>query len=79
MGPSNPQGSASSLPDSPILNQLRQLYNTFQGYYPDWCRGNPFESLVSNRSDTELGNLAVSWNQCIVDYHVQLFAPAPMV
>ena len=75
----NQQGQASSLPDPQPLNQLNQLYNVLQSLYPDWCRENPFESLVNNRSDAELGGLAVSWNQCIADCHAQLYAPGPMM
>jgi hypothetical protein len=70
------QGSASSLPDPEIINQLSQLYVVLQGYDPTWCLENPFQSLVNGRPEAELCDLAVSWTQCIDSF--QLTAP-PMV
>jgi len=75
----NQLGSASSLPDSQIFNQLYQLYNVLQSYYPDWCRENPILSIVRKCSDAELGDLAVSWEQFIDGHEAQLRAAAPVV
>ena len=75
----NQLGSASSQPASQIFNQLHELYNVLQGYYPDWCRENPILSIVRKYSDAELGDLAVNWKQCIDHYETQLRATAPVV
>ena len=64
---------------SQIFNQLNQLYNVLQSYYPDWCRENPILPIICKCSDAELGDLAVSWKQWIDIYEVQLFQPAPLV
>ena len=76
------QGSAPSLADSQIFSQLNRLYTVYtvlQGHYPDYCRENPFWSLVGRCSPAELGVLAGTWNQWINNHQVQLCVPAPMV
>jgi len=79
MGLPDQQGSASSLSGSQVLIQLVQLYAVLQSYYPSWCQENPFLSLVKGRSDTDLRDLAVIWNQWIGSYQMLPPTAAPMV
>jgi len=74
-----PQGSASSLPDPGILTRLSQLYVVLQSYDHAWCQANPFSSLVNERSEAELCELAVIWTQWIDNLQSQLRKAAPMV
>lgn len=64
---------------SQIFNQLNQLYSELQIFFPDWCRENPFVSIVRKCPDAELGNLAVSWKQWIDVCEAQIGSAAPVV
>ena len=72
------QGSASSLLGSQIRIQLSQLYVVLQGYYPAWCQENTFFSLTNGRTDAELCELAVIWQQIVVDFQAQRYEAAPV-
>jgi hypothetical protein len=74
-----PQSSTSSQSAFQIFVQLNELYNKLQCYYPDWSRENPFLSLVSGRSDPELRETAVIWNQWIDHSQTQPTASVPVV
>ena len=79
MGLPGQQGWASSLSASQIFVQLIQLYAVVQIYYPSWCQENPFLSFVKGRSDNELCDLVVIWNQWIGDFQTQLPTAGVMV
>ena len=71
------QGSASSLLGSQIRIQLSQLYVVLQSYDPAWCQANSFFSLTNGRTDAELCDLAVTWQQFIDNFQPQRYEAAP--
>ena len=77
-GVHNQKGSTSSLPASQIYSQLIQLYAMLPRFLPDWCRENPFRTLVEGRSDAELCELYITWTQCIECFQTQQRAAVPM-
>ena len=78
-GAHSQQGSDPYLFPAQIIAQLNQLYAMLQGFYPEWCRNNPFWPLVQGRSSHQLYELHVTWTQSIKDCQAQLRAPVPLV
>ena len=72
-------GVHNPLYSAPITSQLSHLYVMLQEFYPDWCRDNPFWSLVQGHSHPQLCELHVTWTQWVEYAQAQLCAPVPVL